>query len=102
MPRAYHVTGNFDGGDVGDVDDHGGVLARDTAHPYGSGFQDVALDQGAGIDEVGGGHLAPLADDGFRQRLAFDGDRLIVRIVVVDVEGWVGQAGDEAAPIIFR
>ena len=51
-------AGNFNGGDVGDVDDRGGVLARDAAHPYGSGFQDVALDQGAGIDEVGGGHLS--------------------------------------------
>ncbi len=40
---------------------------------------------------------APLADDGFRQRLAFDGNRLIGWVVVVDVEGWVGQAGDEAS-----
>ena len=39
----------------------------------------------------------PLADDGFRQRFALDGDRLIVRVVVVDVEGWVRQAGDEAS-----
>ena len=29
--------------------------------------------------------------------LALDWNRLIVRVVVVDVEGWVGQAGDEAA-----
>ena len=33
----------------------------------------------------------PLADDGFRQRLALDGDRLIVRVVVVDVEGGSGR-----------
>ena len=41
--------------------------------------------------------LSPLADDGFRQRLALDGDRLIVRVVVVDVEGWVREAGDESS-----
>ena len=40
---------------------------------------------------------APLADDGFRQRLALDGDRLIVGIIVIDVEGGVGEAGDEAS-----
>src|SRR5271166_4716084 len=40
---------------------------------------------------------APLADDGFRQRLSLDEDGLIVRIVVVDVQGGVGEAGDEAA-----
>jgi hypothetical protein len=38
--------------------------------------------------------LAPLADDGFGQRLALDGDRLIVRVDVVDVEGGIGQRGD--------
>src|SRR5271166_2906673 len=40
---------------------------------------------------------APLADDGFRQRLALNGDGLIVRVVVVDVLGGIGKAGDEAA-----
>ena len=40
---------------------------------------------------------APLAEDGFRQRLALDGDGRILGIVVVDVEGGVGQAADEAA-----
>jgi hypothetical protein len=39
----------------------------------------------------------PFADDGFRKRLTLDGDRLIVRVVVVDVKGWVGQAGDKAS-----
>ena len=45
-----------------------------------------------------GGHLsAAFTDDGFRQRLALDTDRLIVRVVIVDVEGWIRQPGDEAA-----
>ncbi len=46
---------------------------------------------------------APLTDDGFGQRLALDGDRLIVWIVVVYVKGWIGQAGDFFPPSsIFR
>ena len=92
--------GDFDGGDMRDVDHGGWAAARDAANPGGAGFLDIAFDQGAGIDEVGAvATSAPLADDGFRQRLALDGDRLIVGVVVVDVEGGVGQAGDEAAAI---
>ncbi len=33
-------------------------MARDAAYPGGAGFQNVALDQGAGIDEVGDSHLS--------------------------------------------
>ena len=47
-------AGDFDGGDVGDVDEPGRALAREAAYPGGAGLQDIALDQGAGIDEEGG------------------------------------------------
>ena len=40
---------------------------------------------------------SPLAGNGFRPQLAFDGDRLIIGIIVVDVEGSLGEAGDEAS-----
>ena len=79
LRRRATARGDFDGGDVGDVDDRGWAAAREAAHPGGAGLLDVTFDQGAGIDEVGrSATSAPLADDGFRQRLALDGDRLIV------------------------
>ena len=39
---------------------------------------------------------APLADDGFREWFSLDRDRRIVRIVVVDIQGGVGERGNEA------
>lgn len=41
--------------------------------------------------------LAPLAEDGFGQRLALDSDGLVVRVVIIGVEGGIRQADDEAA-----
>ena len=89
---------DFDGGDAGDVNHGGWAAARDAANPGGAGFLDVAFDQGAvESTKYADATSAPLADDGFRQRLSLDGDGLIVRVVVVDVLGGVRKPGNEAA-----
>jgi hypothetical protein len=56
LPAAGDGAGDFDGGDVGDVDDSRWILARKEANPAGAGFDHVALNQGTGIEEVRRSH----------------------------------------------
>jgi hypothetical protein len=56
--RRRATAGDFDGGYVSEVDDRGGVFSGDAPHPRGAGFQNVALNQSAGIEKIGGGHLS--------------------------------------------
>ena len=58
LAAARDGAGDFDGGDVGEVDDCGWAVARDAANPGGAGFLDVAFDQGARIDEIPRRHLS--------------------------------------------
>ena len=48
--------GDLDGGDAGQIGATACAAARQAAHPGGAVLLDVALDQGAGIDEVGFRH----------------------------------------------
>ena len=85
--------GDLDGGDPGESSRvarlGGGLGANLTAADFGH----MAFDKGAGVEEERR-HLAALPDNGFRERLAFDADRLVVRIVVIG--GGIRQPGDAA------
>lgn len=48
---------DFDHRDPCEIDRIGLAASRETANPARAGFPDVAFDDGAGVEEIGGGHV---------------------------------------------
>ena len=92
FPPAGHRGGDLDGGDAGEIDPIGRVAARQASHPGCANLLDVTLDEALESTKYAA-TSTPIADDGFRQRLSLDGDRLISGDVVFEILRGIGESG---------